>query len=114
MRLIKWTFWFLILSVLGLFMANNMQNVEIRLVPVGVDIAALAPIQAPLALPIFVSLGIGLLLGIFLEHLRAGRVRKQLRQTKREARALKTDADRMQAAMKEADHPDSVALPAPR
>lgn len=68
----------------------------------------------PLSLLVFAFLAVGIIIGLIFENMRGRHVRRRLRDTRREAKALQSENDRMHAAMKKSDHPDSAGLPVRR
>ena len=58
--------------------------------------------EMPIFVPIFVALAIGFLIGWVGAWMKDGRVRKQLRQALRDKRDLEVEADKLKAALKQA------------
>lgn len=114
MRLIKRIFWVAILAMVALFAIINMHDVRVELDPFGLNLEALKAFEMPLAVVVFATLAIGLLVGVVLENDRGRPVRREMLRLRSELAALKEDASRMQRAMKDADHPDSAGLPVRR
>lgn len=114
MRIVKWTLWLTLVAAVLLLAVSNMQPIEVVIDPFALQLDALAPLVMPLSLLVLLSVGVGLFLGVVLEHFRGRHVRRRLRESKREAGALKSENDQMHAAMKKSDHPDSAGLPVRR
>lgn len=114
MRLLQRIVLALILLLVVAFAASNMQRVEVVLDPLGLEIAPLRPVLAPLAFIVFAAVGLGLLAGVLLENHRARGLRRDLRETRAALNQARGDSERMHRAMKEADHPDSAGLPVTR
>lgn len=112
MRTIKRSFWILVLVLVAVFAVINVETVEIVIDPLGLGFEALRPVYAPLAVVIFATLGIGLLVGVVLENDRGRAARRDLRRAKADLARLEADVERMHRAMKAADHPDSAGPPA--
>lgn len=111
---LKRVFWFAVLALVALFAIANMHEVRVELDPFGLNLDALKAFEMPLAVVIFATLAIGLLVGVVLENDRGRPVRREMLRQRAEIAQLKQDAARMQQAMKEADHPDSAGLPVRR
>lgn len=111
MRFLRRAFWILILLAAAIFAVINMQVVEVVIDPLGLGFQALKPLFLPLAYVIFLSLGVGLLVGVLLENDRGRPNRRELREKRAEVAKLRAEVQRMHQTMKAADHPDSAGLP---
>ena len=114
MRVIKNGIVVAVVLIILTFTVANMAPVRVVLDPFGLGVAALAPIQAPLA---FVALGfvaVGMILGVVLMRLALWDALKNARRHAAEVKALHKENARLREALKAADHPASIALPASR
>ena len=99
MRYINYAFWAAVaicLIVLGL---ANRGMVELRALPNGLaDLIGVSPtIELPLFVPILLGVAIGLLVGFFWEWLREHKHRASASQSRREAKKLEREVERLKA-----------------
>lgn len=114
MRVIKRVFWGAVLVLATTFAFINLQTVEVHLDPLGLGFEAMQTVRTPLAFVILASVALGLILGWALSVDATWQTGRALNAEKRTAKKLKLENEKMMAAMKAADHPDSAAPPARR
>ncbi len=115
LRFIKNAFMSLVLLAIVIFAGTNMKTVSLEIDPLGLGLEALRPVEAPLAFVILGVLLIGLVFGVFFMRLASWPVYRERNRQKREIQTLRRELEKLQETLKEADHPESVAmLPSPR
>lgn len=114
MRLMKRVFWILVLLVAISFAAMNMQTVEVTVLPFAVTDTSVTSFAMPLAFVIFVSLLVGLLVGVMLEHDRERPIRRERTEKSRELAKTRNELAQLQSALKQSDTPETAALLLPR
>lgn len=110
MKTIRYSFW----AIVGLFLIliglANRDFVTVRAMPEAVgDLMGMSPdLQLPLFVVIFISVGVGLMIGFLWEWVREHRMRADARGKAREVETLKREVDQLRGAAAGAKDPDDV------
>jgi len=109
MKTIRYVFWALVALVLILVGLANRDFVTVRAMPPALaDMLAISPdVSLPMFIIIFISVGVGLLIGFFWEWIREHRIRVEGRKKAREVSKLKREVDTLKTE-KAGGHQDDV------
>ncbi len=112
MKTIRYAFWALVALVLILVGLANRDFVTVRAMPPALaDMLAISPdVTLPMFIIIFVSVGVGLLIGFFWEWIREHRIRVQARKKAREVSQLKREVDTLKTEKAGGNQDDVLAL----
>ncbi|MBB5723744.1 putative membrane protein [Loktanella ponticola] len=112
MKTIRYAFWALVALVLILVGLANRDFVTVRAMPPALaDMLAISPdVTLPMFIIIFVSVGVGLLIGFFWEWIREHRIRVQGRKKAREVSQLKREVDTLKTEKAGGNQDDVLAL----
>ena len=110
MKTIRYSFWAIVGLLLILVGLANREMVTVRAMPEAIsDLLGVSPdIAVPLFIIIFISVGVGLMIGFLWEWVREHRMRVEARAKAREAAALRREVDQLKGAAAGAKNEDDV------
>ena len=109
MRYIKYLILAAFMAALVLLALANREAVFVSALPEGLPYAGVLSIEVPLFVIIFAAIGVGLLLGYFLEYFREHKYRRQAAIKNREAAVLSAEVAKLKKS-NGSDEDDVLAL----